>query len=182
MVVKETGGSYEKPPTGMQQAVCTRIYDLGIQAGYEGKPQHKLIVMFELAERKQDGEWAGKRFLVSRSYTASLNEKANLRKDLESWRGKPFTTDELEGFDMDAIIGVNCNLNMVEVTKNDRTYVNIAAIVPVLKGQERIELELDADYTPEWIQRLLGTVNDGAPPEGTTMDGPPVDDSDAIPF
>jgi len=178
MIVHETGGSYEKLPTGMQPAVCTRVFDLGMQPGYEGKPQHKLIIMFELAERKTEGEFAGKRFLASRSYTASLNEKANLRKDLESWRGRPFTTDELTGFDLDAVVGINCNLNMVEVSKGEKTYVNIAAIVPTIKGQEHLECETPADYTPEWIQRMLGTVNDGY--TSTTMDGPPADDT--IPF
>ena len=178
MVVHETGGSYEKLPSGMQPAVCTRVFDLGMQPGYEGKMQHKLIVMFELAERKKEGEFAGSRFLASRSYTASLNEKANLRKDLESWRGRPFTADELAGFEMDSVVGVNCNLNMIEVTKGDRTYVNIAAIVPAIKGQERLERELAEDYTPEWIQRMLGTVNDGW--SNDTSDTAPADDS--IPF
>ena len=181
IVADNGGGSYEQTPTGMTQAVCTRIFDLGPQEGYQGKIQHKLVVMFELDERKKEGDFAGKRFLVSNTYTASLDERANLRRDLESWRGRPFTADELVGFDMDTVLGVNCNLNMVAVTKGDKTYVNIAAITPLMKGQQQMQRELAADYVPEWIQRKLGTVNDGADTySNNTMDAAPEDDR--IPF
>lgn len=50
---------------------------------------------------------------TSRFYTNSLGEKANLRRDLEGWRGKAFTEDELQRFDLMNILGKPCMLTIV---------------------------------------------------------------------
>jgi len=42
--------------------------------------------------------------MISKRYTMSLGEQSTLRKDLESWRGKKFTPEELQGFDLNACI------------------------------------------------------------------------------
>src|SRR3990167_3685661 len=66
----------------------------------EGKKfkQHQVVLAFEVAETADEGPFAGNRMTISKFYTLSLSEKANLRKDLEGWRGKSFTESELEGF------------------------------------------------------------------------------------
>ena len=49
MVVKKTGSDFPKPETGMQQAVCSHIYDIGIQeTTYKGelKHVHQCIVLW----------------------------------------------------------------------------------------------------------------------------------------
>ena len=50
---------------------------------------------------------------TSRFYTNSLGEKANLRRDLEGWRGRAFTDDELQRFNLTTILGVPCMLTIV---------------------------------------------------------------------
>ena len=173
VMVKETGGDYEHPPVGMQNAICCRVFDLGQQPGFQGKVQHKVLIMWELEERKQKGEWAGKRFLVSRRYTASLNEKATLRKDLESWRSKGFTADELDGFDLEVVVGKGCTLNLVENENNGRTYINVAAVLPKMKAADDLEVETPEDYTPDWVLELMEA--------GATLPANDVNDDD-IPF
>ena len=43
-----------------------------------------------------------------------MYEKANLSKDLTSWRGRPFTEDEKKGFDISNLVGKVCQINVIE--------------------------------------------------------------------
>ena len=108
--------NFESMPLGMHQAVCAFVEDIGIQEGsYLGKPirRHQIVICWELAEKMTKGDNLGKPFMISKFYTLSLNEKANLCKDLESWRGRGFTADEKDGFDVEKLIGANCFLNII---------------------------------------------------------------------
>lgn len=76
-------------------------------------------------------------FVISKEYSLSMNEKANLRKDLKSWRGKDFTEDEAKSFDITNLIGVPCMLNVIHKhSKKDPTkvYEEIAGITGIPKG------------------------------------------------
>jgi hypothetical protein len=178
VIVTDNGGTFEAIPTGVFPGVCCSLWDLGFQPGFQGQGQaHKIVLGWEIAERKTEGEWAGKRFVVTKTYTASLNEKANLRKDLESWRGLPFTPEELKGFDLEKVVGVPCMLNLVaQTTKAGKTWTGIAAIMPPVKGSEKLIPETPREYMPKWIQALLGV----AQAESAAATEPPFDDD--IPF
>src|SRR5688572_23018431 len=76
----------------------------------------------------------GKPFLVRRRYTCSLHEKAALRGDLESWRGRAFTDQELQAFDLESLLGVNCLLNILHECRNGSTYANVSSIMRLPKG------------------------------------------------
>ena len=133
--------NYEKCSTGLHQAVCVFVNDIGTQVGeYNGERKElpKVIVSWEIKETMKDGEFAGKRFMLSKYYTKSLHEKANLTKDLENWRGKKFSQEELNGFDLDNLIGVNCYLNVIETEKGSR---KISAILPLPKEIEKIKAD-----------------------------------------
>jgi len=157
VVVKNNGSGGEKPPAGMHQAVCSRVYDLGEQEGFQGKIQHKIAILWELEARKEEGEYAGHRHVFTRTYTASLSEKANRRKDLEAWRGRAFNEDELNGFDVEKLVGVNCWLNLVDhTTQNGNHTVRMASIMPPKNVRDKMQIELSEDYTPNWIKQLLG--------------------------
>ena len=62
---------------------------------------------------------------ISKTYTASLNENATLYKDLVTWRGKSFTKEELDGFDLDKMIGAPANL---EIEHNANGNARVKAI------------------------------------------------------
>jgi hypothetical protein len=67
-----------------------------------------------------------------KNYTFSWAEKANLRADLQSWRGKPFTQEEMRRFDLKNILGAWCMLNVIEKPGSDnKMYVNVAGVSPV---------------------------------------------------
>jgi hypothetical protein len=77
------GKEFEAAPIGNHVGRCIGLIDIGTQQGeYQGKTTHarKVVVRWELPnELISEGDWAGKPFVVSKFYTASLSEKANLR-------------------------------------------------------------------------------------------------------
>lgn len=131
------GKEFEQAAAGNHVARCIGMIDIGTQENsYEGKTTYarKIVLRFELPnEVMQDGDYAGKPFIVGKYYTASLSEKANLRKDLESWRGRPFTQEELMGFDSKNILDKPC---MVNVVHTDKKKAKIASIAPIPRGLE----------------------------------------------
>lgn len=136
MIISDNGGtSFEQPPTGSHAARCISIIDLGTQRStYEGEVQikHQVIVRWELSnELMTTGDFAGKPFTVSKFYTASLHEKAGLRKDLASWRGRDFTAEELKGFDMKSILGKPC---MLSVGLSEKGKAKVTSVMGLPKG------------------------------------------------
>jgi len=131
------GGDFEQAPAGTHIAICVKIIDIGTQKGeYEGKETFKrqCIVGWELPnELMTEGEYAGKPFVVSKFYTASLSDKANLRKDLANWRGRDFTEEELEGFDAKNILGKPC---MLSLTKKDNNKTRVTGVMAIPKGTQ----------------------------------------------
>ena len=142
LIAKESGGSTFTPvPPGMYLARCYRIVDLGTQKSeYQGKVNNlpKVMLQFEVHGNDDDGKplvtLKGEPMTISKNFTLSLAEKATLRKDLQTWRGKPFTPDELKGFQIDNVLGAWA---MIAITKelgnNGKEYTNIANINKVLK-------------------------------------------------
>ncbi len=138
MLLTDNGGKdFEQASAGNHVARCVGMIDLGTQqSDYQGKTTHarKIVLRFELPnELIADGEYAGRPFIVGKFYTASLSEKANLRKDLESWRGRPFTPEELAGFDSKNILDKPCMVNVVHTEKGK---AKIASIAPIPKGMQ----------------------------------------------
>lgn len=133
--------SFTMTPAGVHVARCFRMVDLGSQeTEFQGqkKMAHKLMVSWELLGDEMMDD--GRPFSVSKRYTASLHEKAQLRKDLEAWRGKQFTPEEEALFDLTKVLGAYCMVNIVHETgKNGSEYANIASIMPLPKGMPKPE-------------------------------------------
>ena len=135
-----TGGdskTYTPAPQGVHQGVCVDVIDKGMQPNpfKPGTLQHKLDLAWQIEETRDDG----KRFTLFKRYTASLHEKASLRKDLESWRGRAFTREEEMGFDVETIIGANCLINVQHKTNDaGKTYANVVAVMPLAKGMPKM--------------------------------------------
>lgn len=130
-------GTFTPAPEGGHQAVCVDVIDLGfIETTFEGKKksQHKVSIVWQINELREDNT----RFLAFKRYTLSLNEKAALRHDLESWRGKAFTADELRGFDIERLLGANALVNITHVTRNGKTYANVVSVMPLLRGMVKM--------------------------------------------
>lgn len=136
MMVRSEGNSEIKQlEPGVYTGIATAIIDLGIQENVMyGKQQRKAIIVWNVVGEtvKVNDEELPR--VISKEYTMSLGEKSTLRKDLEAWRGRPFTTEELQGFDLKNILNVPCQLQINQQEKNGKTYTNIAAIMSIPKG------------------------------------------------
>ena len=117
--------SYTPPPEGVWPAVCVDIVDLGMVSHPQYGEKHKCRIVWEISEKMSDG----RPFTAQKQYTVSLHEKASLHKDLKAWRGKPFTAAELEGFDLEKVLGAPCQLVITHEEKDGMVYGNITAIM-----------------------------------------------------
>jgi hypothetical protein len=69
---------------------------------------------------------------ISKNFTLSLAEMATLRKDLQTWRGREFTADELRGFELKTVLGAWAMVSVIKAMGNNgKEYTNIAAIMSV---------------------------------------------------
>ena len=175
MKFKATGGGedFKRCPAGSHLAVCNMVADVGLQPGSRmyPNPKHKIYVRFEVPSERVEYEKDGKKvegpITIGTYYTASMSEKATLRKHLEGWRSKKFTDAEAEDFDVSAILGKACMLSVVETESDGKTYSNIANIGAVPKGLPPMQAEnpllyyaaddeKQFDKLPEWLQKKIG--------------------------
>ncbi len=148
LIAKDKGGADFTPiAAGMHHAICYGVVDIGTQPSMNPRfpARRKVVFIWELPderadfEREIDGE---KRRVnlpraISSRFTLSLAPKSNLRPMLESWRGRPFTEQELEGFDLHNVCGTNCLLNIVHEVKDGKTYANVKTVNPLPKGMPK---------------------------------------------
>lgn len=132
----DTGSSFTPTPIGTHVARCIKLIDLGTQHGeYMGEPtrRNQVLMTWELPQEviEIDGKIVPQ--TTSKFYTNSLGEKANLRRDLEGWRGRAFTDVELDRFDLEAVLGKPCLLTVVG-GENGKT--KVAAVSGLPKGME----------------------------------------------
>jgi len=117
--------------TGVHKARCVRMIDLGTQRSeYQGEVSWKrqILVSWEVPNELSN---SGEPLLISKFYTLSLHEKSNLGKDLTAWRGRAFTELEKQQFDITALLGVPCMLNIVE-SRNGNT--KVGSVMPLPKN------------------------------------------------
>ncbi len=202
----EGGGDFDPVAQGVHMAIAIGIFDLGTQHNetYD-KMVHKILIMWELPDERieieKDGEKRNLPKATSRTYTLSLHEKAALRKDLEAWRGRSFTKEELEGFDIFKILGHGCQIQIIHKVVGDKTYANIASIMALPKDtkMDKPENELRQysiednglnipENIPGWIKDLIKKSEEykGLAQSGITAEEePPIEayeDPERVPF
>jgi hypothetical protein len=126
---KKGDGDYPKAPPGNHPAVLVAIVDLGHQENnYQGNVtvQRQAYFCWELVNEKQPNSNAN--FLIGNSLTVSLNEKAKLRKWIQSRIGR--TIADGEKYDIRQELGQPCLLNVIE--KNG--YPQIDNVGPLPRG------------------------------------------------
>ncbi len=157
------GGDFTPIPEDLHMAVCYGIWDLGTQFSERySKTIHKVVIVWEIPGIRGDFERDGKMVnlprAISKRYTISLHKKSDLRKDLESWRGRKFTEEELKGFDLKKLLGVPCQIQVLHNKVDDKVYANIAAITKAPQGTK---------LTPENPTKFFSFEEGNSIPEGT---------------
>lgn len=161
------GGDFTPVPEGTHFAVCDMVVDLGKQrTTYMGDTtiKHQVYIRWQIpAERVEwtDGEGVKKEgpAVIGKVYTASLSEKANLRKDLQAWRGRAFTEEELRKFDIANLIGAPATISVTHKPRESGgVYANVTSIGGLPKGMDKPQVEGEAlvygDETPNSYDRL----------------------------
>lgn len=131
MLVAETSGTYELAPVGVYSAVCVRLINMGMQETSYGL-KHQVHLAFEIDEKMGDH----RPFLMMQNYTMSLNDKARLRLDLQAWRGRAFSAEELKGFDLKTVLGKPLQVSVVHSA--DGQYANIGSMMPLGRGMQSL--------------------------------------------
>jgi hypothetical protein len=155
-------GGFEAPEAGTDTGILIRIIDIGTHTStYQGQEsaRRKVVFVFELPNQKGQERTP---LTVSKFYTFSMHEKANLRRDLETWRGKPYTSAELEVFDPARLLGQPCLLTLKERTTADgKLRIDVAQITSLAKEMSRpgapvnetYVYDLD-DHNPEVFEKI----------------------------
>ena len=215
--VENTGGGFTPCPAGTHLARCFRVIDLGTQeSNYDNiaKSLHKIQVEWEVHGMDSNGKALvtndGRPYSINKEYTLSWAPSANLRLDLQSWRGKPFTEEETRRFDLKTILNVWCMINVIEKKslKTGKPYAQVASISPVVEIIKRNGLpqpvnnneifsmaepdmavyeslttyvKKKINASPEW-QKLHGTSIEQAATMVSKIILPPVMEDEDIPF
>ena len=155
IVAKDNRKDFTPAPEGLWPAVCCDVVDLGMVDSPWGE-RHQVEVRWFL---DQKDEQSGKLFMAVKRFTLSLHEKSNLRPTLESWRGRKFAPEELEGFDLEKLLGANCQVQIIHnISSEGRTYGNVQAVVPPSKGAVRMRVP------PDYVRVCDRTKNHGEEP------------------
>jgi hypothetical protein len=118
------GHSHTPAPEGEHNAVCVDVTDIEMRETAWGvKP--KIRAVWELDAKMPDG----RPFVVGKTYTASLDQKATLRKDLKTWRGRDFTPEEARAFDTERLIGAPCRVIIAHAERDGETYANVETVL-----------------------------------------------------
>ena len=160
-------------PSGTHIARCYSMIHIGtVEWEYNGEQKfsNKVRLTFELPNEMREFSGEQKPMVISKEYTLSMHEKSNLRKDLEMWRGKQFSYNELAHFDLMLMLEECCNLTVIhKTTKAGNEYAMIGGLSSLPKGIEctsQINPTFIFNYgenfnqewleeQPEWIQNQI---------------------------
>jgi len=140
---KKGGGDFTPHPEtdNLVKAVIVDITPLKkVQSEYGEREVFRIVYETEVTDDD------GKRFCIwSRPYTPSLNEKANLRKDIKKILGRDLTEAEKDEFDLEAMIGHGVKLMVMhEEGKDGKQYSVISVITP---DKDKPTLKPSGKYT-----------------------------------
>lgn len=145
IVAKQSEGR-EPIAAGMYPSACCWVIDLGTQPSSNPSWKARQMVLLgwelldEVVEFEKDGVKQSFHPKMSRSFGLSFGsakKPTEFRKLLESWRSRPFTDEELKGFDLKNVVGVNGLLTVVHNNKEGNTYANVGSVGPLMKGMPK---------------------------------------------
>ncbi len=205
MKARQTGGGGFTPlPEGVHTGVITGLVDLGKQQGIQRpgltiKDAYKIALIVTFPDFKLD---SGEAMTVTKTETASMYSRSNLRQFIEALFGKAFPSQEAaDDFDFEKLLGRPGLFSVIHKTQGDKTYANIktAMALPANMPKPQVDpstfIKFDGTLpepersaalakVPEWLQKKWHArmpdepVGDGA--AGSEPAGEQFDDD--IPF
>jgi hypothetical protein len=166
---KSSGAARKPVPAGNYFGVCIGVFDIGTQASQFGD-KRQIILQFELHKKKgvcRNDE--GHPLTISKFYNLAFNDKATLRKDVESMLGRKFTEDEAKaGYDVTQLLEQPVRLVVEHGTKADGSVKDgIKVFMPLDEDDNPPKVESNAvvyelnpdaeipDTVPEWVAKKV---------------------------
>lgn len=178
MPIAKESSSFEPAPAGTRVARCFGCISLGTQHSEMYADAFKVMLTFELPGEVLETQEGPMPMTVSKEYTLSLNKKSTLRKHLDAWRGRAFTKEELDGFEVSKVVGAPCLLTIIhQISGQGNTYAKIESITGLAKGMtcppqkhKSVVFEVnDGNQSdtfkslPEWIQKKIAACEEWKP-------------------
>lgn len=188
-------------PDGVYPARLFQIIQIGSQEFGKTTPKPwfspQILLGFELPTMTYEninGEEVAN--IKSGTYFLSLNPSKNgtvgLREIIDGLRGSSeYTAEELEKFDIEKFLGVECDIELSGVESKGVVYQNITAIAPRAKGAEALPtfrenilvtidefMNVDALNLPDWIKNKIMESQEYK----AMTEAPEVKDENAAPF
>jgi len=187
LILKDEGGGtdFEIVPEGIHICVCDQVIDLGQQETNYGT-KHQIYIRWQVIGQTVEIKGEQLPMIIGNTYNASMHPDSNLGKHLAAWRGRTFSEEEKLGFDIKAIAGAGCQIQVVHNKSKDgqKTYANIGAIMglppgtpnPEVTGQIITYDSGDGETTVSmslapWLRKKLGLEEKSREPGSD--DGPP---------
>lgn len=183
---------YKPHPEGQFVGQCVDVIDLGEKVSdFPGETPYlvrQCALVFRTGELNEEtNEFVD----VHRDFTVSMGDKANLRKFLEQWRGKPYTPEQVKaGVPLDKLTGNHGLLTVAHRPTAKRVYANVTACVGIPKQMAASVEDFSTTYTraefwTAWkkvnVEAVAAFKAKNAPPERDDIPSAPNDDSD-LPF
>ena len=141
-IARDTGGGdFKRVPPGAHIGRCIAVIDLGhqiVEWQGEKKSQHKMLIKWEVFGEDEAGQpltvtvdGHEMPMTITKKYTVSMSDKSRLYADLTAWRGRPFTPEEIAGFDISKLAGAYCMVNVTQSETNGKTYSNVSNLTPL---------------------------------------------------
>ncbi len=176
----------ELPKAGWHAAVCAQAHSLGYQMfGNEVGSYPQAALIFELAAKRQEGDYKGQPFLLSWKGSNVLSrsdakKKGNLTIMLEGWTGKTMSDAERGAFSLRSMIGKAAFINVKHETGKDGIIrAKISSIGPIPDGMTAPQITVTE--TPKWITEMKGKAVP-KPAQGSPGEAPPHTDDDLPDF
>ena len=198
-------------PEDTHHSICIAVYDLGTSyhEGYvyqdkkiPGGDRRDCVLIFEIPKqrfkfRKDDEEFDLPR-TIPKKYNFSMSQNANLRRDMQTWRGRAFTDLEAADFEFRALLGANALLGIIHKSSKsqpDKKFAEIASITKLVEGMEKKRPETPVSFfcfddsdanefpneMPEWVEKIIKESHEWAAKKAgedikTEMDEQPSED------
>lgn len=140
-----TQSTFKQVPVGMHLARCYRIIDKGTKrTTWKGteKMLAKVTLQFEVHGVDENDQPLttdrGEPLSISKNFTNSMYENANMRKAVQSWLGRRMSESEAKKFSIGDMLGEWAHISVIETQSDDgKTYTNIDTINPISPSTRR---------------------------------------------
>lgn len=172
-IIKESEKKFTLVPAGAHLGRCYGMVSLGTQPqnNPQFKPSFQVVLLFEFPNETIDINGEKKPMAISQfinAYLGSTKKPSKTNLLLTSWRGRPFTPEELAGFDLAKVVGAPAMINIIHEERGGNMVHKIASISPLPKGMTmpgqvnksviyEIEQGRDAVFQglPEWTRNMI---------------------------